>query len=78
MAVGAFNALERPNCQAKVLHAGTTQDTSSVVGTLLAGIISYVNCSGVSRNLYGAGGVLDSAREKIYDHAHFIDRAHQF
>ena len=44
MTVGTFNAPRRSNCQAKVVHAGTTQDTSSIGGTLLAGIISNVDC----------------------------------
>ena len=44
MTVGTFNAPKRSNCQAKVVHTGTTQDTNSVGGTLLAEIVSNVDC----------------------------------
>ena len=44
MTVGTFNAPRRSNYQAKVVHAGTTQDAGSVGGTLFTGIISNVDC----------------------------------
>ena len=44
MTIVTFDAPRRPNCQAKVVHADTTQDTSSVGGTLLAGVISNIDC----------------------------------
>ena len=44
MTVLTFNTPRRSNCQAKAVHAGTTQDTGSVGGTLLAGVISNVDC----------------------------------
>ena len=43
MTAGTFNTPRRSNCQAKAVHAGTTQDAVSVGGTLLAGIISNVD-----------------------------------
>ena len=43
MTAGTFNTPRRSNCQAKAVHAGTTQDAGSIGGTLFARIISNVD-----------------------------------